>query len=103
MELGGEVAADRLTGQLKPARVTLYVWAGGPPRRDDCSGPHPGATDRLLERAHSRRRCGMIWRVRAADARSGWFACFVSMRSARIPAIPMRVATGLLKHAPGSR
>jgi hypothetical protein len=23
---GGEVAADRLTGQLKPARVTLYVW-----------------------------------------------------------------------------
>lgn len=24
---GGEVAADRLTGQLKPTRVTLYVWA----------------------------------------------------------------------------
>jgi hypothetical protein len=23
---GGEVAADRLTGHLKPARVTLYVW-----------------------------------------------------------------------------
>lgn len=23
---GGEVAADRMTGQLKPARVTLYVW-----------------------------------------------------------------------------
>lgn len=26
---GGEVAADRLTGHLKPTRVTLYVW--GPP------------------------------------------------------------------------
>jgi hypothetical protein len=26
---GGEVAADRLTGRLKPGRQTLYVW--GPP------------------------------------------------------------------------
>jgi hypothetical protein len=25
---GGEVAADRLTDQLKPARQTLYVWGG---------------------------------------------------------------------------